>query len=462
MTRTYGTYLKALDSAARGIAVDGVGRAVVVGSTWSIVPVAAYDPTANGNGDAFAVRLAASGATASYASHLGGNSLDMAFGVDLDPSGDFAYVTGFTKSANFPHLPIGTHKGLEDAFVAKLSLTGSTLVYSRLFGGTGVDVGRSIAVDTFGNAIAVGDTTSPTVSNGGTLMGPMDGMIMKVDTAMTTSFQRVGGLGSDGLAGVAVDGMNNVHVAGSTNGTILMPPLPSLTGTILSSTNHGGGDAFVIKLPPSLGSPIYGGYYGGVDHDYAGDVAVDWGGFAYLTGGTKSPGVSTNGSNYYSGPYDAFFVKIGPECTITGTSIVLNNNVDDVICGTAGDDYIVSTGLGHDIVIGGAGNDSIQVGDGGNVVDGGPGNDTIRLGNGNDMAFGGAGNDTIAGSEGADAIDGGTGADKLSGGWHRNVLRGGGGDDTLANSPDLQNVSEGGGPTGLDNCAGSSGAVYFC
>jgi Ca2+-binding RTX toxin-like protein len=462
--RTYGTYLQATNSAGRGIAVDGGGNAVVAGNASTITPHSAYHATPYGMDDAFVAKLDANGATSPYATYLGGSKQDLAFGVDIDPSGRFAYVTGSTKSANFPHPGSPAYSGLDDAFVAKLDMDYATLVYSRLFGGTGNDAGRAVAVDTYGNAIAVGETSSLTI-NSWTVIGPSDGLVAKLSpTGAVLSFQLVGGMSGDGINGVAVDGQDNVYVAGGSGSTILMPPLNNVAGPVLSPNINSGGDAFVIEFPPSLGPPIYGGYFGGPNQDYAADVAVDWGGFAYVVGTTRSSALATNTSGY-AALQDAFYLKVGPRCTVVGTPgndvIDLDNNVDDVICGLDGDDTIVSTGWGNDIVIGGPGNDSIMVGDGNDIVDGGPGDDHIGGGNGNDMVFGGAGNDTIYAGEGNDAVDGGTGADVLDGGSHRNVIRGGGGGDAIDNNSTTGNVTDGGGPTGVDACT-TSGAVAFC
>ena len=47
-----------------------------------------------------------------------------------------------------------------DAFVAKINPMGSGLVYSTYFGGSGLDVAQSIAVDSAGNAYVTGITQS--------------------------------------------------------------------------------------------------------------------------------------------------------------------------------------------------------------------------------------------------------------------------------------------------------------
>lgn len=73
-----------------------------------------------------------------------------------------------------------------------------------------------------------------------------------------------------------------------------------------------------------------------------------------------------------------------------------------------------STATSQYVVLGTAGDDSIDTSAAGNRVDdifGGAGNDTLKGGAGNDVIVGGAGNDTITGGGGADQLTGGAGAD---------------------------------------------------
>ena len=82
----------------------------------------------------------------------------------MDAAGS-AYVTGGTRSTNFPTTAGAfqtTHAGGDfDAFVTKLNATGSGLVYSTYLGGSGrlID-GYGIAVDGAGSAYVTGDTLS--------------------------------------------------------------------------------------------------------------------------------------------------------------------------------------------------------------------------------------------------------------------------------------------------------------
>jgi hypothetical protein len=94
-------------------------------------------------------KLNARGSAVVYSTYLGGEgSSDGGFEIAVDGSG-MAYVTGLTCcAADFPTTPgaFDTTLNSGDAFVSKLSTTGSALVYSTFLGGTGVDIGWGIAV----------------------------------------------------------------------------------------------------------------------------------------------------------------------------------------------------------------------------------------------------------------------------------------------------------------------------
>ena len=79
-----------------------------------------------------------------YSTYLGGSVSDIGRGIAVDVNGN-AYVTGETNSPNFPHYFGQTLNGGTDAFVSKISPSGS-LVFSSLLGGTNDDVGRGISL----------------------------------------------------------------------------------------------------------------------------------------------------------------------------------------------------------------------------------------------------------------------------------------------------------------------------
>ena len=110
------------------IAVDNAGNAYVTGyaiSTEASFPVTVGpDLTFNGGGDAFVVKVSATGAGLIYAGYIGGNNDDHGVGVTVDSGGN-AYVTGYTYSTetSFPVIvgPDLTFNGGGDAFVVKVN-----------------------------------------------------------------------------------------------------------------------------------------------------------------------------------------------------------------------------------------------------------------------------------------------------------------------------------------------------
>jgi uncharacterized protein (TIGR03437 family) len=98
-----------------------------------------------------------------YSTYLGtGFGGAYAYGIAVDSSGS-AYVTG-TSGSPFPtenaYQPAsGTGAG-GNVFVTKFNAAGSALVYSTFLGGSLLDQGTAIAVDSSGNAYVTGQATS--------------------------------------------------------------------------------------------------------------------------------------------------------------------------------------------------------------------------------------------------------------------------------------------------------------
>ena len=104
-----------------------------------------------------------------YSTFIGGSNFEWGRGIAIDAAGN-AYVTGQTKSSNFPttggafdrtfNVDTCPRCGIDqyDAFVTKLNAAGSALVYSTFLGGFDIDDGMAIAVDGAGNAYVAGET----------------------------------------------------------------------------------------------------------------------------------------------------------------------------------------------------------------------------------------------------------------------------------------------------------------
>ena len=89
-----------------------------------------------------------------YSTYLGGTGVDRGFGIAIDSAGN-VYVTGKTDSTNFPTAnPLqSTNGGNFDAFVTKLNANTDAFTYSTYFGGFGEDQGFRIAVDATGKRL---------------------------------------------------------------------------------------------------------------------------------------------------------------------------------------------------------------------------------------------------------------------------------------------------------------------
>src|SRR5690606_1257847 len=98
--------------------------------------------------DGFVAKVAPDGAGLEYAGYIGGNGLELAYGVAVDAAGS-AYVVGGTSSteATFPVAggPDLTFNGDTDAFVAKVAPSGATLDYAGYIGGIGLDAAFGVA-----------------------------------------------------------------------------------------------------------------------------------------------------------------------------------------------------------------------------------------------------------------------------------------------------------------------------
>ena len=317
-----------------GIAVDSGGNAYVAGSTdsadGSFPVIGGLDSTHNGGTrDAFVVKVRADGTSLIYCGFIGGTGYDQGNGIAVDSSGS-AYVTGSTDSSaggagalGFP-VTIGpdlTQNGSNDAFVAKVRADGTGLVYCGFIGGTGIDGGQGVAVDSDRNAYVTGYTTSTATSFPETVgpdlshNGDFDAFVAKVraDGTALTYCGFIGGSGEEfgPSSGIAVDSSGNAYVTGHTTST--ETSFPVIVGPDLSY-NGGERDAFVAKVQTDGKGLAYCGYIGGAGGEGGTGIAVDRAGDAYVTGWTVStetsfpvtvgPDVSANGGG------DAFVAKV--------------------------------------------------------------------------------------------------------------------------------------------------------
>jgi len=223
------------------IALDYNGNPVIVGFTASDVFTSfSMANTFSGATDGFVAKFDYANGNNLWGRYLGGSSFDYAYGVAIEYVSWDVWLTGSTKSLNFPTTPAippypfrNSNSGATDAFVTKVDWTGSPIEYSTYLGGASNDFGTAIALDPDNYPYITGYTESP--------VSPIS----------------------------------------------LFPIKPYFEAY---QTSFGGGqwDAFVTKMERNLSAINYSTYLGGSDEDKGYGIAVDNWGTAFVTGWTMS------------------------------------------------------------------------------------------------------------------------------------------------------------------------------
>ncbi len=210
---------------AEGFALASTGDGVVVAgkmtgdlSTKSI----------GGGGDSVVVKFGSDG-TEKFARQIAPLADDGAAAITVGNDGSI-YVAGYTKGKL---AGVAAHGGGADAYVTKLTATGS-LVYNRQIGGAGDERAQSIAVASDGSLIVA------TLEDGNAIVrkyGPDDA------TSAAVWETNLGAISGGKLSGIAVSG-SDIFIAGSTGNL----DLTAGGEASIAQAHSGGQDGFVLKL----------------------------------------------------------------------------------------------------------------------------------------------------------------------------------------------------------------------
>ncbi len=217
------------------------------------------------------------------------------------------------------------------------------LGYSTFLGGSGEDIGYSIALDSGGKVYVTGQTAStnfPTLNQYQSDQPGVDVFVTKIDPAQSGAAcllysTYLGGSSTEEGWDIAVDASGNVYVGGRTSSS----NFPTLNQYQTYQGGGAGEEGFVVRLS-SAGALAYSTYLGGNNGgDMVKGLTADNSGNAYATGYTYC----TN-----------FPVKNGYQMSKSGGSDVFATKIDTTASGAAS--LVYSTYLG-----GGSNEDSFDI-----------------------------------------------------------------------------------------------------
>jgi uncharacterized protein (TIGR03437 family) len=224
-----------------------------------------------------------------YSTYLGGNAQDVAGDIAVDNSGNM-YVTGSLQSPQYPSLNPFQQASETDQLmvIAKIAAAGNALIWYTYVGGTALNDGEKIALDSSGNSYVAGFTSStdfPTLNAAQPVFGggSENAVIVKVDGNGKLVYSTyLGGDNQERAQGLAVDSTGAAFVSGFTY-SVDFP----VTNAIQPTTT-GRPDAFLAKLSPAGDHFLFATYLGGSGADYGQRVDLDNNGNPVVVGSTSS------------------------------------------------------------------------------------------------------------------------------------------------------------------------------
>ncbi len=344
----YSTYLGGSGGdAAFGVTLNSAnGNVYVTGETASInFPTSPVDqnyvPNTGetdilgliGQGNVFVTEFNSTGTGIVFSTYLGGSGLDIPSQIYLASNGNL-FIVGSTTSNNYPTTSgvfQPSYAGNQDAFLTEMKPDGSALVYSTYVGGTQIDYGTAVAIDSSGNAYVTGATNSVDFPTLNPIQLSNDGLYDAYVTEISPTGALIystylGGSLSDYGTGIAVGSGGSIYVAGYT----FSSNFP--TQSAFQSTLSGGSDLFVSKFVPGATSLQFSTYLGGSSIDQANGMTLDASDNVYLTGETQSSNFPVTVNAYQSqllGTENAFVAELSSDGSTLTYSTYIGGSATD-------------------------------------------------------------------------------------------------------------------------------------
>ena len=294
----WGTYLggNGLENSGK-IKSDAKSNVYVSGFTRSLNGIAssgAYRTSNAGDLDAFLGKFDYNGHP-KWVTYFGGTGIDYGYSLSLDSTGNI-FMTGLTYSSGLASSGASqtSYKNNGDGFLAKFSNNGS-LVWSTYFGGNFYDIASEIACDPAGNVCIIGTTNS---TSGIATSGAYKTIAAQYYHAFIAKFKSSGQLAWATYFGGENSATYGYATDMDADGNIYLTghtASPEIaTSGAYQSSVAGSFDGFLAKFSSS-GSLLWGTYFGGKEYDICNGLCVDGSGNVYITGQTQSSDLATNG-----------------------------------------------------------------------------------------------------------------------------------------------------------------------
>lgn len=287
------------DDARGEIIVDGTGNVYIAGCTNSNnFPTTAgcFRPNFGGQQDGIVAKFNNNLTTLVWSSYLGGSDLDAAYAMQLDEEQNYLFVTGGTKSSNFPTTSGAYQTGYNggiDGFISKISTNGTTLYKSTYIGTSGYDQSFFIQLDKDDEVYVLGQTLGPFPKTPGTYgQNNSRQFITKMDNnlstiSVSTTFGTVGLYPNISPTAFLVDRCKNIYACGWGDNSGNFPNSSGTTGLPVSPNAHksntDGNDFYIIVMKKDMQSLLYATYFGGnaMEHVDGGTSRFDKQGIIY-------------------------------------------------------------------------------------------------------------------------------------------------------------------------------------
>lgn len=327
----------------RCITVDNNGNVLLTGITNSAdFPITnnSYDTSYNGNQDIFIMKLNNNLTSVLCSSFLGGSSIDGSrCDVTIDTNKcDDIYVSGMTKSHNFPTTPnaylnnyIG---GGCDVFISKFDNNLSSLISSTFFGGNENEECPHVCIDPDENIFISGFTSSSDLP---TTNGVYDETFNGIEDTFTAKFNGdlsnliactyIGSRKYDNAYAMNVDIEGNILLGGHAD-----LGFPTTKGAYM---RFGFLKGFISKISGDLTTLVASTFFGrGLYSAYVSDIDSYSDGNIYVTGYTRSIFFKTTPDGFdrrHNGGVDVFFSVLHPDLSLKTYSTYIGGSGDDEI-----------------------------------------------------------------------------------------------------------------------------------